>query len=274
MKTALITGCSSGIGLHTAIALAKNGYAVYATMRDTKKDAALREAAKKASVDVTVSQLDVNDDSSISNAVNSMMEQTGRIDVLVNNAGFGQFGTLEDTPISDFKKQFETNYFGVVYTIQKVLPHMRAQKSGRIVNMGSVAGRMGLPCSPAYISSKFALEGLTECLRYELDKFNIQTTIIEPGVVKTSFFDSLKITPPGNKDYQKMLDHIMSGLQMMVQMGTDPKVVADIVVDALNEDYMKPRYVAGADADMFMKARNSRTDTEFEEFMKKEVFPQ
>lgn len=274
MATALVTGCSSGIGLHTAVELAKDGYATFATMRDTSKNVDLLEAAARESVKVEILNLDVDDVSSISDAVDRIMRQAGRIDVLVNNAGYGQFGTLEDTPISDFKDQFQTNYFGIVSVLQNVLPHMRAQGSGRVVNVGSVAGRMGLPCSPAYISSKFALEGLTECLRYELDQFGIQVTIIEPGVVKTSFFKSMRVSKPGNETYQKMLDHIMSGLQMMTQMGTDPKDVARIILGALAEERMQPRYVAGSDAAMFMNAKNSRTDMEFEQFMKKEVFPQ
>lgn len=274
MKTALVTGCSSGIGLYTAIALAKDGYTVHATMRDTAKDAEIKSVASKESVDILVSQLDVNDDDSISSAVASIIEQSGTIDVLVNNAGIGQFGTVEDTAMSDFKRQFDTNYFGVVSVIQNVLPHMRTQKSGKIINIGSIVGRIGLPCSPAYISSKFALEGLTECLRYELDQFNIQTTVIEPGVIKTSFFKSMKITQPSNEVYTNILNHIMSGLQMMVQMGTDPKVVADTILDAIHKEKMQPRYVVGADADMFISAKKSRTDIEFEEFMKKEVFPQ
>ena len=274
MATALVTGCSSGIGLHTAVELAKEGYATFATMRDTSKSGDLLEAAARESVKIEILNLDVDDVSSIGDAVDRIARQAGRIDVLVNNAGYGQFGTLEDTPISDFKDQFQTNYFGIVSVLQKVLPHMRAQGSGRVVNVGSVAGRMGLPCSPAYISSKFALEGLTECLRYELDQFGIQVTVIEPGVVKTSFFKSMRVSKPGNVTYQKMLDHIMSGLQMMTQMGTDPKDVARIILGALAEERMQPRYVAGSDAAMFMNAKNSRTDMEFEQFMKKEVFPQ
>ncbi|MXX21364.1 MAG: SDR family oxidoreductase [Cenarchaeum sp. SB0665_bin_23] len=274
MKTALVTGCSSGIGLYTAIALAKDGYAVHATMRDTSKDAEIRSVASKESVDVLVSQLDVSDEASISSAITSIAEQSGTIDVLVNNAGFGQFGAIEDTAMSDFRSQFDTNYFGVVSIIQKVLPYMRSQKSGRIINIGSVVGRMGLPCSPAYISSKFALEGLTECLRYEVDQFNIQATVIEPGVIKTQFIKSMKIAQPSNEVYTNMLNHIMSGLEMMVQMGTDPKVVADAVLDAIHEESMQPRYVVGADANMFVNVKKSRTDAEFEDFMKKEVFPQ
>ena len=272
MKTAVITGCSSGIGLHTAVTLAKDGYAVYGTMRDTSKADALRN--KAGSLDVRILQLDVTEESSISAAIADVMDQTGRIDTLVNNAGYGQFGSLEETPITDFRAQFETNLFGVIRTIQEVLPAMREQKSGRIVNIGSVAGRMGLPFTPAYISSKFALEGITECMRYELDPFGIQTTIIEPGVIKTPFLQSMKVSEPRIKEYQKLGNHIMSGIQMMVQMGTGPQNVADAVARALQDPQMLPRYVVGADAQMFMEAKNSKSDIEFESFMKQEMFPQ
>lgn len=271
VKTAFVTGCSSGIGLRTCLALAQDGYAVYGSMRDTARDGPLREAASKAGVDVTVVPLDLSREESIAEAAGRVLEMSGGVDVLVNNAGYGHFGTAEETPVDDFRAQFEVNLFGMVSLTQKMLPSMRAKKSGRIINMGSVAGRMGLPGSPAYISSKFALEGLTECLRYELEPFGIQATIIEPGVVKTPFFSSMKITEPKEPEYQKMMNHIMSGLQMMVSMGTDPGAVASVVVKALHDTEMLPRYHAGADAAMFMEAKNSRTDIEFEKYMKREV---
>ncbi len=151
---------------------------------------------------------------------------------------------------------------------------MRKQKSGAIINISSVAGRMGLPGSPAYISSKFALEGLGECLRYELGQFGIKTTLIEPGVIKTNFFDSMKI-PESKIDpkYKELTDHILSGLKMMVQMGTEPSVVAESVIKSLHDDEMLPRYVVGTDAAMFMEAKKAKTDLEFEKYMAKELFP-
>lgn len=272
MKSALVTGCSSGIGLATSIALAKKGYAVYGTMRDPGRDGPLREASAKAGVEVEVVPMDLSVEESIAAAAEKVTGMSGGVDVLVNNAGYGHFGTAEETPVADFRAQFEVNLFGAISLTQKVLPPMRERGSGRIVNMGSVAGRMGLPGSPAYISSKFALEGLTECMRYELSPFSIQTTIIEPGVVKTPFFKSMKVTEPEHPEYQKMMDQIMSGLQMMVNMGTEPDVVAGVVIKALNDTEMLPRYTAGADAAMFIEAKNSRTDMEFERYMKSEVF--
>lgn len=273
MKTAIVTGSSSGIGLHTSLALAKAGYVTYGTMRDVAKAEPLRRAAQERSLDVRIVQLDVNDPASVKAAVAKVLEETGRIDVLVNNAGYGHFGALEETPLSDFKNQFETNLFGVVATIQEALPSMRAQKGGRIINVGSVAGRMGLPCSPAYVSSKFALEGLTECLRYELGQFDVQATVIEPGVIKTSFFKSMKVTEPKNESYRRLMNHIMSGLQMMVQMGTEPGKVAEVILGAVRQPEMLPRYVVGPDATMFLKSKNSKSDIEFERYMKREMFP-
>ena len=271
MKTALVTGCSSGVGMQTCLALAKAGYGVYGTMRDESKAGPLREAAAKAGADITIIPLDLSAEESIAKAAGRILEMTGGVDVLVNNAGYGHFGTAEETPIDDFRAQFEVNLFGLVSLTQKMLPPMRAKRSGRIINIGSVAGRMGLPGSSAYICSKFALEGLTECLRYELDAFGIQTTIIEPGVVKTPFFSSMTVTEPKEPEYQKMMNQIMSGLQMMVNLGTDPAVVAGVVLKALGDTEMLPRYQAGADAAMFMEAKNSKTDIEFERYMKREV---
>ena len=260
--------------MYTALALAKDGYRVYGTMRDTAKADTLYELAQKDSLDIRVLPLDVQITDTINDAIRDILDESGRIDVLVNNAGYGQFGTLEDISITEHRKQFETNYFGVVSVIQSVLPAMRAQKEGRIINVGSVAGRMGFPCSSPYIGSKFALEGLTESLRYELDPFGIQTTVIEPGVVRTSFFKSLKIAEPTNVEYQKMLDQIMSGLQLMVQMGTHPKDVAFVILRAIHAPVMLPRYLAGTDASMFMEAKSKSSDIEFETYMKKELFPQ
>lgn len=274
VKNAFVTGGSSGIGLQTCIALAKDGYTVYGSMRDENRSGPLQEAATKVGVNITTIPLDLTLEETIAAAAERVLDMSGGIDVLVNNAGYGHFGTAEETPVADFRAQFEANFFGAISLTQKILPSMRAKKSGRIINIGSIVGRMGLPGSPAYISSKFALEGFTECLRYELYPFDIQATIIEPGVIKTPFFKSMKITEPKDPEYQKMLNHIMSGLQMMVSMGTEPSVVANVVIKALRDVEMLPRYLAGADAAMFMNAKNSKTDVEFERYMKQEVFTQ
>jgi len=273
-KVALVTGSSSGIGLETVLALARDGYHTFASMRNTTKAGELENAAKKENLPIKVIELDVDKEESIVSGIKKIIEESGRLDVLVNNAGYGQFGCTEDVSIEDFRKQFETNFFSVVRIVQKVAPIMRNQNSGIIVNISSVAGRMGLPGSPAYISSKFALEGFGECLRYELGQFGIKTTLIEPGVIKTNFFESMKI-PDSKTDpkYKQLTDHIHSGLKMMVELGTPPSQVADVIIKAIHDDEMLPRYIVGTDAAMFMEAKKMKTDIEFEKYLSKELFP-
>lgn len=273
-KVALVTGSSSGIGFETSLALARDGYYTYATMRDTTKASKMQEEAKKENLPIEVIELDVDKEESRKNAIEKILADKKRIDVLVNNAGYGQFGCVEDVSIEEFKKQFETNFFSIVRLIQLIAPIMRRQNSGIIVNISSVVGRMGLPGSPAYISTKFALEGLTECLRYELNQFGIKITAIEPGVIKTNFFDSMKI-PESRTDpkYKELTDRLLSGLKIMVEMGTHPAQVADVIIKAIHDKEILPRYTVGTDAAMFMEAKNSKTDLEFEKYMGKELFP-
>ena len=272
-KVALVTGSSSGIGLECALALARDGYHAFASMRDTSKAAKLQGMAKEQGLELDVIELDVDRQDSIEAAVATVAKDGGRLDVLVNNAGYGQFGCAEDVPLSEFRRQFETNFFGVVSLIQQAAPIMRRQGSGKIVNISSVVGRIGLPGSAAYISSKFALEGLVECLRYELGQFGISTTLIEPGVIKTNFFESMRV-PESKKDpkYKEMAEGILGGLKMMVEMGTSPAQVAEAVIKSIRDDTMLPRYVVGADAAMFLEAKGSKTDIEFERYMSKELF--
>lgn len=273
-KVALVTGSSSGIGLETALSLARDGYYTFASMRNLGKAAELEHAAKKENLPIKVIELDVDSEQSIISGIKKVVAEGGRLDVLVNNAGYGQFGCTEDLTIDDFRKQFETNFFSIVRIIQEVAPIMRKQNSGNIINISSVVGRMGLPGSPAYISSKFALEGLGECLRYELGQFGIKSTMIEPGVIKTNFFNSMKV-PESKIDpkYKTLTDNILAGLKMMVEMGTAPSQVADVVMKAIHDDEMLPRYVVGTDAVMFMEAKKMKTDLEFEKYMSKELFP-
>jgi len=273
-KVALVTGSSSGIGLETVLALARDGYHTFASMRNTSKAGELENAAKKENLPIEIIELDVDKEESIVSGIKKIIEESGRLDVLVNNAGYGQFGCTEDVSVEDFRKQFETNFFSIVRIVQEVAPIMRNQNSGIIVNISSVAGRMGLPGSPAYISSKFALEGFGECLRYELGQFGIKTTLIEPGVIKTNFFESMKI-PDSKTDpkYKQLTDHIHSGLKMMVELGTPPSQVAEVIIKAIHDDEMLPRYIVGTDAAMFMEAKKMKTDIEFEKYLSKELFP-
>lgn len=273
-KVALVTGSSSGIGFESCIALAKDGYRTFASMRDIKKAGEIKAIAKKENLPIDVIQLDVDNEESIVSAIKQIVSDGGRLDVLVNNAGYGQFGCTEDVSVDDFRKQFETNFFSIIRIIQEVSPIMRNQNSGIIVNISSVIGRMGLPGFPAYISTKYALEGLSECLRYELGQFGIKVTLIEPGAIKTNFFDSMKIQESKvDPQYKKLTDHILSGLKMMSELGTAPSQVAEVIIKAIHADEILPRYIAGTDAAMFMEAKKAKTDLEFEKYMSKELFP-
>ncbi|MDE1764245.1 MAG: SDR family oxidoreductase [Thaumarchaeota archaeon] len=271
-KTAIVTGSSSGIGFETALALAREGYYTYATMRDTKKNSAVLEIAKKENLQIEVLEIDVDKEETIQSSINKIIHDRKRIDVLVNNAGYFLVGCLEDITVKDIKAQFETNFFGIVRTIQQVLPAMRSQKSGIIVNISSVAGRIGFPVTPAYISSKFALEGLSESMRYELAPFGIKTIIIEPGVIKTNLFSSLKKSTKPDSVYKDITEKVMQGLVMMSQMGTPAQEVARTIIGAIKSENPLPRYPVGNDAMMFLEAKKSKTDIEFENYIKKELF--
>ena len=272
-KVALVTGSSSGIGFETAVALAKENYFTFASMRNTDKAEKIQEIAKKENLNLEVIELDVDKEESIKSAVKKIQEQKGRIDVLVNNAGYGLFGCLEDVSINELKAQFETNFFGVVRLIQEIAPSMRKQGSGIIVNVSSVAGRIGFPGTPAYISSKFALEGLSECMRYELSPFGIKTIIIEPGVIKTNFFSSMKVTKAKqDSPYKEITEKVMNAVKMMSEMGTPPDEVAKTIVNAIKTEDPLPRYIVGSDASMFLEAKKMKTDIEFENYLKKELF--
>lgn len=271
-KIAIITGSSSGIGFETVLALAREGYYTYATMRDVKKGSRILDFVKKENLKIEVLELDVDNENTIKNTVEKIVNNKKRVDVLVNNAGYGLFGCLEDLSMVDLKAQFETNFFGVVRTIQAVLPIMRKQRSGIIVNVSSVAGRIGFPVSPAYISSKFALEGLSESMRLELAPFGIKTIIIEPGVIKTNFMASLKKSMKPDSAYKEITEKVIKGITMMSEMGTPPQEVARTIVKAVTSENPLTRYPVGNDAVMFLEAKKNKTDVEFENYIKKELY--
>ena len=271
-KIAVVTGSSSGIGFETSLALAREGYFTYATMRDLKKADDIQRITNEESLPLKVIELDVDNEESAKNAIGTIIQEKGRIDVLVNNAGWGIWGTAEDVSIEEFRAQFETNFFSVVRMIQKVAPIMRKQGTGDIVNISSIAGRIGFPVSTAYISSKFAIEGLSESLRYELGPFGIDVIIIEPGVIKTNFFDSMKTAKKADDAYKEITEKVISGVKMMAEMGTPPKEVANVIIKSLKEEKPLPRYVVGNDAAMFLEAKKMKTDIEFENYLKKELY--
>src|SRR4030066_838179 len=272
-KVAIVTGSSSGIGYETSLALARDGFYTFATVRNPKKAEKILQIAKKENLNIEIIELDVDDEKSISAAIEKIISKKQRIDVLVNNAGWGLFGSVEDVSMKDFRAQFETNFFGIISIIQKVAPIMRKQGAGVIVNVSSVAGRIGFPGTPAYISSKFALEGLSECMRYELSRLRIKTIIIEPGVIQTNFFSSMKVAcgKPGSP-YKEITEKVMNGVKMMAEMGTPPVEVAKTIMKAIKTAEPLPRYVVGSDASMFLEAKKMKTALAFENYKKKELF--
>ena len=275
-KIALVTGSSSGIGYETSLSLAREGYFTYATMRDLKKADEIKKIAENENLPLKVIELDVDNEDSTENAIRAIIDEKQRIDVLVNNAGWGIWGTAEDVSLEEFREQFETNFFSIIRMIQKVAPVMRKQGTGDIVNISSIAGRIGFPVSAAYISSKFALEGLSESIRYELGQFGVNVIIIEPGVIKTNFFDSMKIAKKVDESdtYRDITIKVISGFKMMAEMGTPPKEVASVIIKSLKEEKPLPRYVVGNDAAMFLEAKKMKTDIEFENYLKKELYGQ
>ena len=273
-KVAIVTGTSSGIGFETALALAREGYFTYATMRNTTKGDKFKELANKENLKIDVLELDVDDENSAKTAIKHILDQKQRIDVLVNNAGWALWGCVEDVSVDEFKTQFETNFFSIIRLIQEVGPTMRNQGSGTIVNISSVVGRIGFPASPAYISSKFALEGLSESLRFEFAPFGVDVIIIEPGVIKTNFMKNMKMAKKSELDtvYKDITTKVVSGVKMMAEMGTHPKEVANVIVKAVKDKKPLPRYIVGNDAAMFLEAKKSKTDIEFENYLKKELY--
>ena len=271
---ALVTGSSSGIGFETSLALARNGFYTFATMRNISKGEKIKELAKKENLPIEIIELDVDKENSVKNTINTIIEKKQRIDILVNNAGWGLWGSVEDVSIDEFKAQFETNFFSIIRMIQEVAPIMREQKSGHIINISSIAGRIGFPISPAYISSKFALEGLSESLRFELMPFGVNVIIIEPGMIKTNFFEPMKLGEKAEKTdvYKNITEKVLSGVKMMAQMATDPKEDSNTIIQAIKEEKPLPRYIVGNDALMFLEAKKMKTDIEFENYLKKELY--
>ena len=223
-KVAVITGSSSGIGFETSLLLARKGFYTYATMRNLNKSQKINDIAQNENLPLKVLQLDVTDDKSVKDAFRQVQDEKARIDVLVNNAGYDVMGAVEDLSIDEFKSQFETNFFGVIRVTKEVIPIMRNQGGGNIINISSVGGRIGIPLNTAYISSKFALEGLSESMRYELEQFGIDVILIEPGAVKSNFFENADVVINNNNTtnstktslYSPLTQKLIKGFEHMV----------------------------------------------------------
>lgn len=251
-KVALVTGSSSGFGLLITIELAKAGFYVYGTMRNLERKQSLIELARKEKVldRIEILLLDVTQPASIKQAIAYVKENSGRIDVLVNNAGYAQAGFVEEMSEEEWKKQFDTNFFGVLSMTREVIPLMREAGDGRIINMSSISGLMGFPALTPYVSSKFALEGFSESLRYELKPFGIHVILIEPGSYQTNIWTrgkriSRNMDREKDSPYQSLLEKIENYIKASEKKFGDPLEVAKKVVQVATKPRPGFRYPIG-----------------------------
>ena len=259
-QTILITGASSGIGKATAALFAERGWNVVATMRNPSDGTDLADRDN-----VVVTALDVLDTGSIEAAVATASERFGTIDVLVNNAGYGAYGPLEATPIETLRRQFDVNVFGLVETMRAVLPAMRSQRSGVIINISSVGGRMAFPLGSLYHGSKWAVEGLSEAVHFELSMLGIRVKIVEPGGVNTDFAGrSFVFThDPELADYQPLVDMATAAIADAEQSGNqEPEDVAEVIFAAATDGTAQLRYVSGDGAQELLASRYSAEQDE------------
>jgi len=263
-KIVLITGASSGMGKLTANYLANNGYIVYAGTRD--KEAVLgNENLKNIYLDVTKTE-------SIKNAVATILTQEGKIDVLVNNAGFGLVATVEEGTDEEIFQQFDVNVFGVIKTIREVLPSMREQKSGVIINISSFLGKMGLPLLAHYNASKYAVEGIVDSLRFETLPFNVRVHSIQSGLFNTNFVKNGLVvnaqTTSETSPYKDLVDHFVPIVANAINNGPNPQPIADavkMIIENENADIFVP---VGAEAESFVPLRKELSDKAFEQQVK------
>lgn len=255
MKSVLITGCSSGIGAATAARLVSHGWDVWASARRPEVLAGLAAAGCRTLA------LDVTDEESMATAVDTVLEDAGRIDALVNNAGYSQSGALESLDLDDVRRQFETNVFGLIRLTQLVLPAMREQGSGRIVNIGSMGGKLTFPGGGAYHASKYAVEALSDALRYEVAGFGVKVVLIEPGLITTNFEAAVAAgMPTGDGPYARFNEQVQAATSEayagpMARFGGPPEAVAKVIEKALTKANPKPRYTVTLSAPAAMTAR-------------------
>ena len=273
-KVAVVTGSSTGIGYETSLILARNGFLTYATMRNLNKSQNLKSIATKENLPIRIKHLDVTDDASVKDAIQAISSETGQVDILVNNAGYGLNGAFEDLAMDEIKTQYETNVFGLIRTTQAVLPIMRRQKSGTIVNISSGAGRFGFPGGSAYVSTKFAVEGLSESMSYELEPFGIKVIIVEPGVIRTNFGNGLVIAKKSqdpNSPYTQLMRKTATSFEEMMKNASSPDLVAKVVLDAVRNESPNLRYLAGNDVEAWLGSKRNMSDEEFYKMMKQNL---
>jgi NAD(P)-dependent dehydrogenase (short-subunit alcohol dehydrogenase family) len=268
-RVAVVTGSSSGIGLETSLTLARNGFLTYATMRSL--GATIKTLAEKEKLPIKVVQLDVTGGQSVNNALQTIVSEAGRIDVLVNNAGYVLNGAFEDLAIDEIKAEYETNVFGLIRTTQAALPIMREQKSGIIVNISSGNGRIGFPGASSYVSTKFAVEGLSESMSYELEPFGIKVVLVEPMFIRTNAVSAMvaaKKSQDPNSSYSQIMQKMATSFEHMLENWSSPDLVAKVVLKAVASENPNLRYLVGKDIETWVEAKRSMSDEEFYNMMK------
>jgi short-subunit dehydrogenase len=263
-KHNLVTGASSGIGKETAKLLLDNGFIVYGASRRLEQMSELQQAGIK------LLATDLADETSIVKGVSEILENERRIDVIVNNAGYGSYGALEDVPLSEAKYQFEVNIFGLARLTQLLLPTMREQHSGKIINVSSIGGSFGEPHGAWYHATKFALEGLSDSLRMELKQFGIDVVIIKPGAILTEWNtiareNLMKVS--GNTAYKDLAQKHIAMLTNADKNGSSPKVVAEAILRAVKSKNPKTRYSTGSGAKIILLLRSLLSDKTFDKLM-------
>ncbi len=269
-KTILITGASTGIGRATAVYFQEKGWNVIATMRTPEKEEELTKLEN-----VWVAKLDVTQVDTIEDTVSKGIAKFGKIDVLVNNAGYGAYGPLEVFPRENIVRQFNTNVIGLLDVTRALIPHFRQNKNGVIINISSVGGKATFPLGALYHGTKFAVEGITESMVYELEQIGVKAKIIEPGTIATDFagrsfdFQNDDTIP----EYQPMINTMMAGIGDVTtdeNRVSPPSAVAEVIFQAATDGTNKLRYTAGQDADVFLSVRRNSNDEEYFEAVKKQ----
>lgn len=261
MKSVLITGTSKGIGLETAMEFGRAGYKVFATMRNPENATIFKKKIEEESLNITISKMDVDSDESVKKGIDAIFHEHGKIDILVNNAGIERHGLTEEMVLADFKAIMETNYFGVIRCIQAVLPKMRENRSGCIINIASVAGQIANTPLGGYAASKFALEALSEALAGEVKPFNIKVAIVEPGIIDTQMARDIE-----EKRFKSIYPQTkrFSGLfSASLENPAQPSLVAEKILEVVESNSWKLRHPVGPDAIPFLAWRASMTDEEW-----------
>lgn len=263
MPSVLITGTSKGIGFETALAFGRAGYRVHATMRNPSRSPELAKTAAQEKLPITVSAMDVDSDESVAQAIVAIQQEHGPIGVLVNNAGIERSGSVEELPLSDFRAVMETNYFGVIRCVKAVAPHMRKRRSGCIINVSSVAGRLTSSPLSSYMASKWALEALSEALAGEMKTFNVRVAIVEPGIIDTGMARRIGVLQADSPYPQQA--RVASLFRASLKNPVPPTLVAQKILEVAESASWQLRHLVGPDAAPFLQWRSKMTDEEWVE---------